>query len=473
MKKAFFKTVLVLLAGLLLSSASADESRSYSIDEYVPPSDVFPIPDLLRKAQEGDAEAQVEMGKIYRNGIKGVPANLVQAYIWFRKAEKQNNAEAIYQLGNMYLNFEVGPVDETPLSVRTHMLDYVYPVNYTKVLELYKRASDLNHIEAQRAVGYIYRMEWQNGKQVRPDADMTLNWYRNVADKGNGYAMVELFKIYQYGWDNIDGRTIVKADKNEAAKWHNKAIEHRDPGVLTALALVLQERGDRRQREEAVSLFRKAAEQNYAWAQYYLGFEYGAGNGVKKDRTEAAKWLRMAGENGDEYIQYRIGEKFATGDGVKKDLTEAAKWFRMAGESGNAEIQFQLGELYKMGIVVKKDITEAKKWYKLAAENGNAYILSLIANEYDTIKDGLKKNPFKDYYEVFKLSYKVRMEGLPMVTWRTDSGYRWYLGASARIGHLYLRGHGVPNLTLKEAKIWDQPIDDTMRKWNALWVGIE
>jgi len=145
----------------------------------------------------------------------------------------------------------------------------------------------------------------------------------------------------------------------------------------------------------------------------------------------------------------------------------------MAGDSGNAEIQFQLGEVYKTGIGVRKDITEAKKWYKLAAENGNAYILSLIANEYDTIKDGLKTNPVKDYYEAFRLAYKVRMEGLPMVTWRSDSGYRWYLGASARIGTMHLLGHGVPKLKLEEAKKWDQPIGDTMRKWNALWVGIE
>jgi len=312
MKKAFFKTVLALLAGLLLCSANTNDPPPYSIDEYVPPSTVFPKPDLLARAKAGDAEAQVEMGKIYRNGIKGVPANLVQAYLWFREAEKQNNAEAIYQLGNMYLNFEVGPVDEGPLSVRTHMLDYVYPINYTKVLELYKRASDLNHIEAQRAVGNIYRMEWQNGRQIRPDADMTLNWYRNVADKGNGYAMVELYKIYQYGWKDTDGRTIVRANKDEAAKWHNKAIEHGAPGVLTNLALV-QAIGDRQQKEEAVSLFRKAAELNYAWAQFYLGEAYADGNGVRKDLTEAAKWFRTAGEGGDEHIQYRIGEKYAAG----------------------------------------------------------------------------------------------------------------------------------------------------------------
>ena len=45
---------------------------------------------------------------------------------------------------------------------------------------------------------------------------------------------------------------------------------------------------------EAVKWYRKAAEQNYAEAQYSLGFCYATGEGVAKDEVEAYKWMRLA-----------------------------------------------------------------------------------------------------------------------------------------------------------------------------------
>ena len=47
---------------------------------------------------------------------------------------------------------------------------------------------------------------------------------------------------------------------------------------------------------EAVKWYRKAAEQNYAKAQYNLGVCYEHGEGVAKDPVEAVKWYRKAAE---------------------------------------------------------------------------------------------------------------------------------------------------------------------------------
>lgn len=51
---------------------------------------------------------------------------------------------------------------------------------------------------------------------------------------------------------------------------------------------------------EAVKWYRKAAEQNYAAAQYNLGVCYSNGEGVTKDYVEAYKWRLLAVGQGDE-----------------------------------------------------------------------------------------------------------------------------------------------------------------------------
>jgi len=50
---------------------------------------------------------------------------------------------------------------------------------------------------------------------------------------------------------------------------------------------------------KAVESFRKAADQNDAYAQYNLGWAYESGLGVPKDRRESIVWYRKAAGNGN------------------------------------------------------------------------------------------------------------------------------------------------------------------------------
>jgi TPR repeat protein len=50
---------------------------------------------------------------------------------------------------------------------------------------------------------------------------------------------------------------------------------------------------------DAVSWFRKAAEQGHARGQFQLGIIYLNGWGVPPDRTEAINWFRRAAAKGD------------------------------------------------------------------------------------------------------------------------------------------------------------------------------
>jgi len=65
--------------------------------------DVNDVNELTLKANQGDAEAQVNLGECYAKG-EGVKQDYVEAVKWFRKAAEQGNVNAQYNLGLCYYN---------------------------------------------------------------------------------------------------------------------------------------------------------------------------------------------------------------------------------------------------------------------------------------------------------------------------------------------------------------------------------
>src|ERR1039458_965754 len=59
---------------------------------------------------------------------------------------------------------------------------------------------------------------------------------------------------------------------------------------------------------QAVSWYRKAADQGNAIAQSNLGIMYESGRGVGIDETQAIAWYRKAAEQGNEYAENKIAK---------------------------------------------------------------------------------------------------------------------------------------------------------------------
>jgi TPR repeat protein len=82
--------------------------------------------------------------------------------------------------------------------------------------------------------------------------------------------------------------------------------------------------------------------------------------------------LKTAAEKGDADAQFLLGVQYQAGDGVKRDAGEAGKWLRRAAETGHAEAQAALGELYLDGQIEPVDEQEVLRWLQAAAAQGNA-----------------------------------------------------------------------------------------------------
>ncbi len=73
---------------------------------------------------------------------------------------------------------------------------------------------------------------------------------------------------------------------------------------------------------------------------------YRKGYGVKKDYAEAVSWFRKAAEQGNANAQNNLGWCYYNGKGVPKDRTKAIEWWKKAADFGHVEA---MKELRKIG----------------------------------------------------------------------------------------------------------------------------
>ncbi|MDR2463570.1 MAG: hypothetical protein LBD30_07305 [Verrucomicrobiales bacterium] len=138
-----------------------------------------PVPDdlalLTKAANKGDIPAQIRLASRYANGL-GVRKNYDNAELWLTKAASQGSADAQYELGMLY---------------RQH-----YAFVSKRVAQLFTAAAGQNHAGAQYMLGWCYANDYGV-----PDRDWkkAAEWYAKAAGQGNADAQYALGKCYQEG----------------------------------------------------------------------------------------------------------------------------------------------------------------------------------------------------------------------------------------------------------------------------------
>ena len=192
------------------------------------------------------------------------------------KAAESGNAEAQFELGNMYFYGRNGT-----------------PINNPLALTWYQKAAEQGYAAAQFAMGQMYAI----GFTVQKDMSEAIKWYQKAAEQGHMEAIQKLGLYYEGG--NVE-------NYSEAAKWYQKAVEQ---GDMSAMYTVGECYEKAQNDAEAVRWYRKAAEQGIADAQRKLGhlYQYGS-SGISEDKAEAIKWYRKAAEQGDEFAKKYLQE---------------------------------------------------------------------------------------------------------------------------------------------------------------------
>ena len=82
---------------------------------------------------------------------------------------------------------------------------------------------------------------------------------------------------------------------------------------------------------------------------------YENGQGIQQDDAQAMSWYRKAADQGDAAAQFNLGLSFEKGEGIAQDDAEAASWYRKSAGKGETWAQFNLGLIYQIGQGVSRD----------------------------------------------------------------------------------------------------------------------
>ncbi len=175
------------------------------------------IEEFKKKAEQGDAVAQYNLGKAFDKG-EGLEKNPVEAVKWFRKSAEQGFAMAQYELGIAYYS-DLG-VKRNPDEARIWL----------------RKSAEQGYLEAQLQLGIDYFINTGRNKLVNPTEAM--KWFRKAAEQGNTNAQLALGNAYDNGYG-------VKKNPVESLAWYYVAAAFDDSIAKTMIRKSINDDGEK------------------------------------------------------------------------------------------------------------------------------------------------------------------------------------------------------------------------------------
>ena len=267
-----------------------------------------------QKAEQGDAQAQFNLGLLYCKGC-GVPKDDATAMGWWCKAADQGDVEARsywwrkVEYGEWHYEQQKGRQPDANARARIWEMAYLGNADAQSYMEQMANRGDT---EAQYTLGFMY----EDGVGVTKDGAEAVKWFRMAARQGIRSAESALWRMAE----SVPDARIYLEQKAE--------------------------RGD-------------------AEAEFKLGVIYFGGFGVEKHAEIAMEWFRKATERG-----HTNARRFLFKMAEKHDADTLPILKQMA-KQGNGDVAYDLAQMFEEGRGVEKDEEAAREWYCLAGDLGN------------------------------------------------------------------------------------------------------
>ncbi len=191
---------------------------------------------------------------------------------------------------------------------------YIVPKNMQKAVELYQKSADLGWRGAQRNIGICYDLGEgvsQNKENAYIWYDKAFRQYKELAEKGDADAQLEMGAIYYHG------RIRSGKDYSKALPWLEKSANQGNDKALNLLGLMYQfSYGVEKDVNKAYNYYLKGAEKGNCYAQRNLAWLFqdeqfrelhssGEGETYHEDfdfNRQTEKWLRIAAQNNADYM---------------------------------------------------------------------------------------------------------------------------------------------------------------------------
>ncbi|WP_082591310.1 DUF3857 domain-containing protein [Duganella sp. Root198D2] len=346
---------------------------------------------FLAAASQGHAGAQNEAGNCYLLGL-GLPANAQLAAEWFRKAAEYGDEIALYNLASLYRHGKgveedhatafalmrasaglgLTAAQEELVSYYRQGIGVKADVQQTKLWELFASqendgasiVAELLHLlslsnKEQSLPGFYF----ESGVMSLPDKALALEYLRAAAEHGDAAAMMNLGRMYRYGF-------AVKQDLVMARDWMKKAHAKHDPDATYFLAEMLYYGlGGSADVPAAIELWAGNAELS-ARSAFALGQAYNTDGKVAIDRALALKFYAIGARQEYGAAINNLGEMYELGQGVQQSYPKAIELYKRAALAENRTAFLSFSSLFANGLGVKKDLRIAYTYLALAEKYG-------------------------------------------------------------------------------------------------------
>ena len=357
-------------------------------------------------AEQGDKRCQNQLGLWYLHGV-GTEQNNKLAVEWFEKAAEQDYAAAFGNIGDLY---------RKGLGVE---------VDCQRAVQYYKEGAERKHYGCQYRLGKCYL----KGISVDVDKDLAFSLFMDSSLQGYAPAMFELCLCYLNGWgtEKNENAAIIylkKAVKGKHAKSSYILGNYYEEGIIVD-----------KNEQKSLKLYTDSAKLGYAPAQEKLGDIYRQGLlGNEKSPKKSFNWYLKAAEQGKASAQFYVGYFYASGYGIKKDEELAFEWYTKAAEQKNAAALNNLAICFEYGKGTDVNLTKAIYYYEESAKSGNITAQKNLAICYKN-GTGVELNPSKVFY------------------WTLEAAKNGDVESLGKTALYHLRGYGT-NIDYKEALLW-------------------
>lgn len=314
---------------------------------------------VLRKARQGDAEAQWQVGRLYaslgedaralpqllmaaasghvaaaslagsfREEGRGGAKDLSEALRWYRQAAEHGDVAALAALARLL------------------------PVGDPAGLAYMRKAAETGNADGQYQLA-LYLAAKGPGQNL-PEA---FDWFVKAAKQGHlGAQLAAASQL-------LDGQGV-KTDRQAALRWLESAARTKDPVanyLLGKAQLAADDAGGAR------PPLRLAATAGHRDAQFLLGNLLAQGKSAD-DKREAVVWLEKAEQAGHLPATNRLGELLRQSVGDQQLLAKARALFLRAAEQGNVDAMYNFAVMQNQGVGGPSDSMAALKWFNRAAE---------------------------------------------------------------------------------------------------------
>lgn len=336
---------------------------------------------ICRAATNGLVKAQCYVGASYFKG-EIVERDLYDAKEWLEKAAGSGDAIACRMLG--YIKWEMGNYDEA--------------INYFNMGMRYGDAITMCY--GARLCLYDNPINENDGNFNGEFVQKAYGLFAEAAEKGNYPARHECISLlialceferaeqkFDLWFDGNDAKFMFlqaqyylavdnpKRDEECGLKWMTSAAEAGDIAAMRALATVKWQGlyGYEKDRDAAMSLLAKASELGDRASKYFLGLTWmNKDNSRGRDVEKALMYLEDAGRHG--YVDAQselVAIYYLDTIGIGRDIKKGLKWARRAAVHGDAIGEYVVASSYIRGEDCAIDYVKAIEWLKRAKLHGS------------------------------------------------------------------------------------------------------